>query len=140
MDSQIKELLEQCMFPVLLVSDGTVTQVNQGAVARQFAVGTQIDDLICTGKEEYATFTNGKLCLSLKANNVVYPATVFKGEDYDIFQLDWEYPAGLCPGCQAIAPAIGKCNAFRRRLWGRRKCKTVEPKPVSASPGSLQYV
>lgn len=91
MEADTKDLLEQCISPILLVADGTVTDMNQAAASRQFQVGVNISDLICQGGEEYAQLTDGKLCLTIQAEGIIYPACVAKTEQYDIFRLDSEY-------------------------------------------------
>ena len=91
MNTDTNKLLEQCSYPMLLVENGMVTQLNHAAAARQFLVGMKISDLICQGKEEYSQLTDGKLCLALQAESIVYPASVVKTEQYDIFRLDSEY-------------------------------------------------
>lgn len=91
METDTKELLEQCMYPMLLVTNGTVAHTNHAAASRQIQVGMNITDLICVGKEEYSQFTQGRLCLTLCVNDLTYAASVVKTEKYDIFQLDSEY-------------------------------------------------
>ncbi len=91
MNTDTNKLLEQCACPMLLVENGIVTQLNHAAAARQFLVGVKISDLICQGKEEYSQLTDGKLCLTLQAEGIVYPASVVKTEQCDIFRLDSEY-------------------------------------------------
>lgn len=91
METDTKELLEQCTDPMLLVNNGTIAHINHAAASRQFEVGMDISELICVGKEEYSQFTEGRLCLALCVNGMIYPASAVKTEEYDIFHLDCEY-------------------------------------------------
>ena len=88
-DSQ--ELLEQVLCPVFIVENGIITMRNHAAQQRQIEPGTEIGELLSTGKDEYTQFVEGSLCLSLCVGKVNYAATVTRKDDRDVFYLESEY-------------------------------------------------
>ena len=88
-DSQ--EILDQIMFPVFLVKDGIIVKSNHAALQRQIEIGAAIQDMLCTGQQEYAEFANGRLCLALRIDNIICNASVIRKETYDLFYLESEY-------------------------------------------------
>lgn len=91
METDMNTLLQRYMDPAFLVAGGTVAYVNSEAAARQIQVGMNIDELICTGKEEYSQFTQGRLYLAVRAGEQTYRAYTQKLDEYNIFFLESEY-------------------------------------------------
>lgn len=85
------QMLEQLICPAFIVKDGIITHANQAALQRQIKLNTNIDDLICIGKEEYEMYTGGKLCLTLSIEDIPYSATVTAAQDHQIFCLASDY-------------------------------------------------
>ena len=82
--------------PAFCVHGGFITGTNRAAQQRQLCVGTSIDSLLVTGKEEYAAYCGGTLSLTLRAADTTYRAYVVRIEDCDIFRLEpEEIPADL---------------------------------------------
>ena len=70
---QLLELMER---PAFCVSDGCIVAANAAALARQIVIGAQVTDLLASGKEEYAEFQSGCLCLDLELCGLHCPASV----------------------------------------------------------------
>lgn len=88
-DSQ--ELLEKITYPAFVVKDGVITSVNQHAQQRGCHANMQITSLIDIGAEDYAAFTNGKLCLTLNVCDTIYNATVTPLRGGHLFCLESDY-------------------------------------------------
>ena len=73
---QTIQLLELMDRPAFLALDGQIIAANAAALARQIVVGAQIADLLVCGKEEYAEFQSGCLCLDLELCGLHCPASV----------------------------------------------------------------
>ncbi len=85
------QMLEQLMCPAFIVQDGIIIHANQAALQRQIKRNTNISDLICIGKDEYETYADGKLCLTLSIQGITYNATVTKAENSHLFCLETDY-------------------------------------------------
>ncbi len=85
------ELLKKIPHPAFFVNKGIITTANQKAANLKIKAGTPIDTLLRTGNEEYLTFTGGRLCLSLFANNILYDASVIKYHNLDLFYIEAEF-------------------------------------------------
>ena len=84
-------ILEQLLFPAFLVKEGAVIQANQDALQRQVRLGDSVHDLISIGTEEYASFSGGRLCLTLQISGITYSASVTTADDCHLFTLDAVY-------------------------------------------------
>jgi len=98
----LKDMLAQLLCPAFIVKDGIITDGNQAALQRQIQLNTNVSDLICIGKEEYAMYTQGKLCLTLCIENVQCHATVTTIQDCHLFCLTSDYES---PELRALALA-----------------------------------
>lgn len=76
--------------PAFFVKENIITACNQSAEARLLAPGTDIRELLLTGKEEYAAFQNGCLYLKLKLSPKGCGASVTREDHTDLFLLDQE--------------------------------------------------
>lgn len=72
------------------VKDGVIVGVNEAAKRHNIVTGTAVEDLLLTGKEEYASFTDGCLYLTLKLSELPCGASVTRINGVDIFQLQLE--------------------------------------------------
>ena len=59
------QMLQFITRPAFLVKDGIITKVNDAAAACHISVGTSISEMIVQGKEDYESFSSGKLYLAL---------------------------------------------------------------------------
>ena len=84
---QLLELMER---PAFCVSDGCIVAANTAALARQIIIGSQVTDLMASGKEEYAEFQSGCLCLDLELCGLHCPATVTVVGMLHLFTLEPE--------------------------------------------------
>lgn len=86
-----QKMLDIALSPAFLVENNFIVYVNPAAQQRQVVVGTSVTDYITVGAEEYAEFTNGKLCLVLTLSGVSVNATVVRDNQYHIFYLESDY-------------------------------------------------
>lgn len=94
-------MLDLMIRPGFSVRDGILEHVNPAAQGLLLSPGTAISELLATGEEEYAAFTEGCLYLKLKLGSGSCGACVSRVEDADIFVLDQEPDGQL----QALALA-----------------------------------
>jgi signal transduction histidine kinase len=87
---QTIQLLELMDRPAFLALDGQIIAANAAALARQIVVGAQIADLLACGKEEYAEFQSGCLCLDLELCGQHCPVTVSVVGILHLFTLEPE--------------------------------------------------
>lgn len=85
------ELLEKINLPAFLVENGTVVCVNEAAQKKQITIGLEISPCISTGAEEYAQFTDGKLCITLTVCGALLTATVVPNGDAHLFCLEPDF-------------------------------------------------
>lgn len=92
MDTPIltNELLENLPRPAFLVKDGVIIQANAAAAQLGILRDTPVLPLIGIGKEEYARFESGRLCLTLTCGGIHYHAVVFQGDCVQLFSLEPE--------------------------------------------------
>lgn len=82
------EMVDHLPQPAFCVRAGTIVKVNPAGSARMIETGSQIQDLLNTGREEYAEFSDGCLYLTLSLNGHVQGASVTRKKDFDLFILD----------------------------------------------------
>ena len=95
---EMLDLLPQRAF---CVRDGKIIKVNPAAAALLIETGTEIQTLLHTGAEEYATFESGCLYLTLCIAGHRVGASVSRMQEFDVFCLEEETDAQL----QALALA-----------------------------------
>ena len=88
--------------PAFYVEAGKITRTNAAARQRQFCDGAAICDLLETGGEEYSSYKDGMLALTLRCEDVVYHAVVIRQEACDLFLLESDYSQ---PELKALALA-----------------------------------
>lgn len=81
-------MLDLMVRPAFCVKDGIITGINQGAKSHLVCMDTPIGELLLTGREEYAEFTDGCLYLTLDLCGQRTGASVTKRNDFDIFVLE----------------------------------------------------
>lgn len=84
-------MLEMFMHPVFLVKDGIITDVNQSAKDHQISTGTKVSDFIVNGLEEYEAHSGICLSLTLRFCDCEYIASVFRQDQWDVFQISSAY-------------------------------------------------
>lgn len=84
-------LIEMFMHPVFLVENGIIINANQYALDHQITVGSNVQEFIVSGLEEYKNF--GGVCLSLTVRfcDCDYVASVSRQDQLDIFQIPSGY-------------------------------------------------
>ena len=85
------ELLKNIPHPAFFVANGVITKVNRKASLLNLKEGTAIDSILRTGFDEYQTFTDGRICLTLLVDYLLYDASVVKYHDRDLFFLEDEF-------------------------------------------------
>lgn len=86
--NKVYDLLKIIDRPAFAVSDGCILFANDAALQREVKIGTQIDSLFVTGKEDYPPFTEGRLHLRLCIADTVWDASVTRVMDTDVFLLE----------------------------------------------------
>ncbi len=89
--SPYASILEMFMHPVFLVKDGIITDVNQSAKDHQIPTGANIYDYIISGLEEYKAYSGVCLSLTLGFCDCPYVASVFRQDQFDVFQIPSAY-------------------------------------------------
>lgn len=84
---QLLELMER---PAFCTEDGRITAANAAALSRQIVIGEMVSDLLACGKEAYAEFQSGYLCLDLELCGQHCPATVTTLGTRHLFTLEPE--------------------------------------------------
>ena len=87
---QTNQLLELMERPAFCTADGRIIAANAAALARQIAIGEPVADLLSCGKEEYAEFQSGCLCLTLELCGQSCPATITMLGNLHLFTLEPE--------------------------------------------------
>ncbi len=85
---QNKTMLDLMLRPAFCVEDGCIRYVNEAAAKYLLYPGTQISELITSGREEYAEFTDGCLYLTMQFGAESLGASVVKMEGQDIFLIE----------------------------------------------------
>lgn len=81
-------LLDLMANPAFLVCDGKVCQCNPAAAALPLDSGTDIFPLLLTGQNEYSSFEDGCLYVTITIHGTAWNASVVRTEDGNIFVLD----------------------------------------------------
>lgn len=84
------EMVDHMPHPAFCVREGIIVKVNPAAAARMIEPGTGINDLLKTGREEYAEFSGGCLFLTLSLCGSGWGASVIRKKDFDLFTLEQE--------------------------------------------------
>lgn len=87
-ERKILFFLEQIPQPGFLVRDGRIQDLNQAAQALLLTPGQMFSALLDTGKEEYADFQEGQICLTLTIAEKPHPAVITQTEDCRLVLLD----------------------------------------------------
>ena len=82
--------LNRYSFPGFAVKENRIIHCNQAAEALLLTPGTDVRELLLTGREEYAAFENGCLYLKLKLASKGWGASVTRDGEHRIFLLDQE--------------------------------------------------
>ena len=83
-------ILNLMVQPAFTVQDGVITLVNTAAEGYMLAPGMPIGELLHTGAEEYAAFSQGCLYLSLSIAGAPCGASVRRMGSIDVFTLEQE--------------------------------------------------
>lgn len=84
------QMLDLMVRPGFCVQEYTVVKANQAALSHLISPGTDVRELLLTGKEEYAEFRSGCLYLSLQISGEAFGASVTRMGDFDVFMLEQE--------------------------------------------------
>lgn len=83
-------ILNLMVQPAFTVQDGVIGLVNTAAEGYMLTPGMPIGDLLHTGAEEYAAFSQGCLYLTLSIAGTPCGASVRRMGNYDVFTLEQE--------------------------------------------------
>lgn len=87
-NKDLQTMIGQLDYPAFLVKRGMVMAVNLAAKQRLIETGMSIRDMIVTGFEEYNSFTEGDLYLTLRLGEIPCNCTVTRLEEADLFTVD----------------------------------------------------
>lgn len=80
-------MINMFQYPVFCVQNGIITKANQYAQAYQIATGQSIADYLQEHAQDYAEFSGGCLSLDLSISGKLFPVTVMRSGDSDIFHM-----------------------------------------------------
>ena len=83
-------ILDLMIQPAFTVKDGVIDRVNEAAQQYFLETGTQITDLLLTGKSEYRELEEGCLYLTLSVSGLPCGASVRRMDGIDIFTIEQE--------------------------------------------------
>lgn len=83
-------ILDLMIQPAFTVKDGIIDRVNEAAQQYFLKAGTQIADLLLTGKSEYRELEEGCLYLTLSVSGLPCGASVRRMDGIDIFTIEQE--------------------------------------------------
>lgn len=81
-------MLNRIPNPAFLVADGIITQANAAAQQRMIPVGSSVDTILVTGKDEYSQFQGGCLHLMVNVCDVSCSFSVTRLTGCDLFELE----------------------------------------------------
>lgn len=81
-------MLDLVTVPGFCVKNNQIIKCNTAAQGLFLSPGTDIRELLITGKEEYCAFQGGCLCLSLSCQGNTWGASVTRTQEADIFLLE----------------------------------------------------
>ena len=79
--------LELIDSPAFCVKDNTVIAVNAAAQKRMICPGADIHDIVTAYREEYESFANGELYLTVTVGDIPCQASVLRTSECDIFRI-----------------------------------------------------
>ena len=85
------EYLNKLMCPAFLAKDGVIVTANPSALQHGITLNTSITDYLEFGKEEYASFESGRLCLTLHIMQTPYNASVTPLGQMQLFCMESQY-------------------------------------------------
>lgn len=83
-------MLDLMQQPAFCVQGGTIIRVNPAAAAFLIETGADVQPLLYTGAEEYASFSGGCLYLTLSIAGHRIGASVVRMQEFDVFTLERE--------------------------------------------------
>ena len=81
-------MLDLMARPAFCVKDGIIVKVNAAAAGYLIEAGAQISQLLLTGAEEYAAFTDGCLYLNLSVSGQSLGVSATRMAGFDVFCLE----------------------------------------------------
>ena len=90
----IPGMLDLMIRPGFCVKENTIVKVNPAAQGLLIVPGMHVQELLLTGKEDYAAFSEGCLYLTLSLSGQTCGASVVRMGGYDIFLLEQESDNG----------------------------------------------
>ncbi|MBQ6832128.1 MAG: HAMP domain-containing histidine kinase [Oscillospiraceae bacterium] len=84
----LQAMLAKLNQPAFFVKDGAITACNRAAAQRMLEPGMAMCDLLLSDPEDYASFTQGCLYLSVCVAGSCYRCTVTKLQDQELFVIE----------------------------------------------------
>lgn len=119
--TEIKAVLDALALPAFTAEDGAVSQVNTAARGLLIQPGTPIHALLHTGREEYASFSQGRLYLTLELAGTCHKASVCRLENTELFILEQEDQrelTALALAARELREPLSRAILSAERLFG----------------------
>jgi len=84
----LQAMLDNLNQPAFFVQDGTVTACNSAAAQRMLEPGMAVCDLLLSDTQDYTSFTQGYLYLSVCVAGSCYQCSVTKLQDRELFVIE----------------------------------------------------
>jgi len=84
------QMLDLMVQPGFCVQNRMIVKANQPALSHMVTEGTDVYQILLTGKEEYAAFSDGCLFLTLMLGEHPFGASVSRIGEFDVFILEQE--------------------------------------------------
>lgn len=84
----LENMLDQLYSPAFLVAEGKITAANSAAKQRFAEIGAPVSELIVTGAEEYSSFEDGSLYLTIRLAETAYPCVITQLQEHQLFQIE----------------------------------------------------
>lgn len=135
----VSALLHMMGHPAFCVSDGIITAANEAALGRLITIGAPVLPMLLTGKDEYAAFDGGRLCLTLSVSGIECDATVRTVDGVHVFSLEPDHSDAqlqvLSLAAQQLRNPLSSIKAMMDQLLPH-----LESAPNSSTETQLAYL
>lgn len=102
------ELLDLIDRPAFCVQNNLIVKINPDAQNLMIKTGTDVQELLLTGKEEYAAFREGHLYLTLQISGQSHNVSVQRRSGFDLFLFDREDDDPVLRGYELVSVILRK--------------------------------
>lgn len=128
-------MLDLMREPAFCVQGGTIIKVNPAAAAFLIETGTDVQSLLHTGAEEYASFSGGCLYLTLSIAGHTIGASVCRMQEFDVFTLEQDeadaYLQALALAARELRGPLSNVMTLTDKLFPAAEFDEKEQEQVS---------